>query len=112
MSGSRVNILVFQFVPVVNVGVMDAHLGAHFGKSSHNQLAAAVACIAYVLSVAGATNQHILAGNVTRHITQSIADQLSNVDGAGIVNIYCCGCYLKNIIAVLKTKNVSVSPVP
>ena len=50
----RVGVLFFELPPVLDVGIVHRHLGAHLGQLAHDDLRAAVAGVADVLAVGGA----------------------------------------------------------
>ena len=85
--GDGINVLLLQFEPVVDVRIVDAHLGAHLGELAHDHFGAAVAGVADVLAIAGAADQHVGAGDVAAHVAQGVARQLGDVQGAGVVDV-------------------------
>ena len=52
MARRRVNVLILQLKPVLDIRIVDAHLGAHFGQLAHDHFRAAVPGVAHVLPVA------------------------------------------------------------
>ena len=87
MARRGVIVLLLQLVPVVDVRVVDAHLGAHLGELADDHLRAAVAGVADVLAVAGPADQHVGPGDVAAHVPQGVAGQLGHVQAAGVVDV-------------------------
>ena len=73
LAHSRVDVLFFEFVPVIYVGVMDSHFRSHFGESTDDHFGPAVARISHVLSVAGPADQHLSPRYISSHIPQGVA---------------------------------------
>src|SRR5262245_52679405 len=55
----RVRVLLLELEPVLDVRVVDAHVGSHLGEPAHDDLGAAVASVTHVLTVARAADQHL-----------------------------------------------------
>ncbi len=52
MPWGRVGVLVLQFVPMIDIGIVHGNFGSHLGQLADDQFAAAVTCISDILTVA------------------------------------------------------------
>ena len=111
MARRGIDVLLLQFVPVVDIRIVDAHVGAHFGELAHDHFRTAVAGIAHVLPVAGAANQHVGPGDVAAHVPQGVAGQFGDVQRPGVVDVDGHRADLEDFVAVLEAEDVLVGPI-
>ena len=108
LADDGVLVLLLELPPALDVGVVDADLGAHFGEAAHQDLGARIAGVADVLAVGGAADQHLGAGDRHAHVAQGVAHQLRRVQGARVVDVDGLVGDLEDV--VLKTEDVLVGP--
>ena len=94
---------------MVDVRVVDTHVGAHFCEFANDDFRAAVTSVTDVLTIAGAAEQDFSGSDLFAHIAEGIADQFGYVQAASVIDVYCFWCDFENV--VLKAEYVLVCPV-
>ena len=56
---------------MIDIGIVNAHLGAHLGEFADDHLRAAITGVADVLAVARAADQHVGSGDVAAHVRKA-----------------------------------------
>ena len=101
--------LIFELKPLIDIGVMHADLGTHFGESSDKNFGAAISGVAYIFSIRGSQDENFRASNGHAHIAQGVSDELGCVEGTGIINVNGERGHPEGV--VFKTKDVTVYPI-
>ena len=104
----RILLLVFEFPPPIDIGVMNPDLRAHLVQTPDKDLRAAVAGIPHILPVRCAEDEDFGRGDRHVHVPQGVADKLRCMERTGVIDVDGRRRHFEDV--VLEPEDVLVSP--
>ncbi len=109
VAGCGIGVLIFNFEPMLEIGVVDFHVGAHLRKFADDNFRAAVTGICDVLTVTCAAEKDGGAGELFAHIAEGISCECGGVEAASVVDV---DGHRRNLeYVIVEAENVFVCPV-
>ena len=98
MAGRRIAFLLFEFPPVLHIGIMYYDIGPHLRELANQYFRAAVACVAHIFPVRHPENCDSASCHDLPHVPERVTHQLHCMKGPGVIYIYSHGRNLKDVV--------------